>query len=313
MEYLLATFHFPYPTLKSGATMSSAFGEKPASGRLLPHGLLNLRDMINCYIASLSQLSSQLRLYQIVLGEQPGRVNGPNDPATDLMIENIHGWLGIAKTVASDFELDAVRDRIGIVENRLSKRRLTNAELSTEMRVLLETVDAGLRGHLIYRYPREQSKVLERWQEDWARVLDGFPSAQKDIQAGVDLWALQHHTASAFHFMRVLEHGLRALAKDVGISFDIQNWQNVIDEIEAEIRQISKRLPRGAEKNERLRFLSEAAKEFVYFKDGWRNYVAHNRANYDEYQSRGILEHVKAFMTTLSSKLREHVAEEKPC
>ena len=136
-------------------------------------------------------------------------------------------------------------------------------------------------------------------------MLEKFPSARDDILASVDLWALGHGTASVFHLMRVVEHGLRAVAENVGKSFETQNWQNIIDEIEAEIRNLGKSLPRGTEKNDRLQFLSETAKEFVYFKDGWRNYVSHGRGLYDVYQARSVLEHVKAFMTTISSRLSE--------
>lgn len=68
---------------------------------------------------------------------------------------------------------------------------------------------------------------------------------------------------------------------------------------------MGKTLPSGQARNDRLQFLSSAAKEFVFFKDGWRNYVAHNKAIYDEHQARSTLEHVKAFMTTLSLRLAE--------
>jgi hypothetical protein len=105
--------------------------------------------------------------------------------------------------------------------------------------------------------------------------------------------------------MRVLEHGLHALANELGKSFDVQNWKNILDEIEAEIRTQERTLPRGTSKNERLRFLSNAAKEFVYFKNGWRNYVSHGRDPYDEHQARSVMEHVREFMTVLSSQLHE--------
>lgn len=105
--------------------------------------------------------------------------------------------------------------------------------------------------------------------------------------------------------MRVLEHGLRALAKDVGKAFDVQNWQNIIDQIESEIRTQGKTLPVGPAKSERLRFLSEAAKEFSFFKDGWRNYVSHGRAAYDEHQARMVMDHVRTFMNGLSALLSE--------
>ena len=92
--------------------------------------------------------------------------------------------------------------------------------------------------------------------------------------------------------MRVLEHGLRALAKDVGKEFDVQNWQNVIDQIKSEIRALGKTLPSGKAKNERLQFYLRRPREFAYFKDGWRNYVSHNRGTYDEHQARSVMEHV---------------------
>jgi hypothetical protein len=41
------------------------------------------------------------------------------------------------------------------------------------------------------------------------------------------------------HLMRVLEVGLRALATRFEVEFGSQNWQNLIDQIEAQIRRIS--------------------------------------------------------------------------
>lgn len=58
-------------------------------------------------------------------------------------------------------------------------------------------------------------------------------------------------------------------------------------------------------KNERMQFLSEAAKEFFYFKDGWRNYVAHARGTYDEHQAASVLEHTRTFMNHLSTELSD--------
>ena len=109
-----------------------------------------------------------------------------------------------------------------------------------------------------------------------------FPSAVSEMRAARNAYAVGLNTASVFHCMRALEHGLRAMASDVGKIFDIQNWQNIIDEIEAEIKSEAKTLPRGAPKNDRLQFLSKAAAQFLYFKDGWRNYVSHGRVNYEE-------------------------------
>jgi hypothetical protein len=53
-------------------------------------------------------------------------------------------------------------------------------------------------------------------------------------------------------------------------------------------------------KSDWMKFYSEAAKEFYYFKDSWRNYVSHGGDPYDEHQALGTLEHVRGFMNHLA-------------
>ena len=93
------------------------------------------------------------------------------------------------------------------------------------------------------------------------------------------------------------------------LQVDAESWQTIIERIEAKIREVGKALPRGSEKLLRLGFLSEAAKEFVYFKDGWRNHVSHNRYSYDEHQARSIIEHVRSFMCVLSKNITSNPKE----
>ncbi len=254
--------------------------------------------MINSSVIGLSSLLSQLMLEQLC--REP---NGDGLVSQD-EYPQIEGWLKIALHVAEDFELQGVHNRVSLIKRKMGFG-ITQGRLATEYRILRETLDFELRGQHIYRYPAEQAVVLKEWKNDWLPALGSFPSAQSDILAAVDLWALSHPTACVFHLMRVLEHGIKALASDVGKTFDIQNWQNILDEIESEIRSQSRTLPRGIAKAERLQFLSEAAKEFHFFKDGWRNYVSHNRAVYDQNQARIVMDHVRSFMNVLSSHLSE--------
>jgi hypothetical protein len=64
-------------------------------------------------------------------------------------------------------------------------------------------------------------------------------------------------------------------------------------------------LPKKGEKDRKLQFLSEAAKEFAYFKDGWRNFVSHGHEKYDDAKALSVLEHTRAFMNHLASQLSE--------
>jgi len=54
--------------------------------------------------------------------------------------------------------------------------------------------------------------------------------------------------------MQVLESGLRALATDVGLTFDLQQWNTIIEQIESETTKLRKTLTAGVEKNKRMQF-----------------------------------------------------------
>jgi hypothetical protein len=184
-------------------------------------------------------------------------------------------------------------------------RQLTLDDLESEYRFLRELIQNEIKYHYFYRYSETQAERVNNFDEDWADVISAFSSARDDAFAAVDCVALEHGTAAVFHSMRVLEKGLRALAADVGRTYDRQMWGGIIDEIESEITKFRKTAPAGVPKDERLRFLSEAAKEFSYFKNAWRNHVSHGGDPYDADQAMAVVNHVKSFMSILSTKLSE--------
>lgn len=170
---------------------------------------------------------------------------------------------------------------------------------------LRDAITTELRQYFYYQYPKEKAAVLRTWKEDWKAAVAAFPSIEWNAYRATDCYGLQHNDACVFYCMRVLEVGLKAVAADVGLIFELQQWHNIIDQIESKISDERRSLPKGTARNERLQFLSEAAKEFFYFKEGWRNHVSHNRADYDEYQAISVLTHVRAFMNHLASNLSE--------
>jgi hypothetical protein len=132
-----------------------------------------------------------------------------------------------------------------------------------------------------------------------------FQDAIKDAHSGIQCFVLDQWTASVFHFMRVLEHGIRCICLIVEIpteNIQLENWKNILDQIEKKIRAMEQR-PRSQEKVENLRFLSEAAANFRYFKDAWRNHVSHSRAVYDSIDAKRVMDHVIDFMQQLAKRI----------
>jgi hypothetical protein len=198
------------------------------------------------------------------------------------------------------------------VSMRLIGRRLgykdSIPETPDEFDVIIEVLKDELSSKLFLFVPSERASHWERDDllSDGAKAA--FPSVAAELRAAGNAYAAALPTGSVFYSMRAVEYGLRALATDVGLVFDVQQWQHIIDEIQTKVDGMRKNgIPGMAKqaKDARLQFLSEAAKEFAYFKDGWRNYVSHAKVPYSEHQALTVLNHVADFTERLSSHLKE--------
>lgn len=132
-------------------------------------------------------------------------------------------------------------------------------------------------------------------------VVVAFPSSAGEIDEAGKCLALGRWTAAVMHLMRALEPALLALQRDVNVEHPKEQWHHVIDQIEAKIRQIKKRT-HGAEDE---KWYSDAAIQFRYIKDGWRNYSQHLHERYDKERAIDIFNATKALMRQLATRLRE--------
>jgi len=219
-------------------------------------------------------------------------------PRTEKQNAELKAHLEVLITHRETLKLDLSKEMIRAHLNNLP-------QTSREFQILVGAMLNELKGRLFLHVPPHRAAHYESEISLSEPAKKAFPSAISELRAARNAYAMGLNIASVFHSMRALEHGLRAMAADVGKTFDIQNWQNIIDEIEAEIRNEAKSLPRGMPKNERLQFLSEAATQFLYFKDGWRNYVSHGRANYEEANAENVISHVTSFFEILAKRLKE--------
>lgn len=178
-------------------------------------------------------------------------------------------------------------------------------DIADALKGLRWKIEQELRDRFFIYLDQKEAELFAAKSPLGEEVAIAFPSIEFDSREAAQSYAVGRHTACIFHCMRVLEGGLRALAADVGKTFDRQQWHNIIEEIESEVRTIAKTPPKTAARDDRVKWLSEAAKEFFYFKDGWRNYVAHGRSRYDGPQALSTLEHVRTFMRHLATRLTD--------
>jgi len=203
--------------------------------------------------------------------------------------------------------LDSVADLAGWILHELNRDdvKMTVGEFITRLRDLDFLFKTQASKQVFFRLNREESEMFRNEKPFGVEVAQAFPSTEtifEQVEA-VKCLALGRYTATVFHLMRVLEKGLKALASNLNVQFsipfDYQNWQNIIEQIEKEIGRLALQ-PKGQQKTDDLKVYSEIAQQFRYFKDAWRNNVAHSRETYSPEQALSIMRHVREFMQDIT-------------
>lgn len=200
------------------------------------------------------------------------------------------------------FGLTVTVAAINRLEKRLHDGEKDLVTIVSDLNYIQEQVGHELDSCLFLYVPSEGADYYENPQRGWQATLDKFPSTMLEVEEASKCFALGRYTACVFHAMRTLEAGLNVLADEFGVSTAKANWHNILDVIGSEINKKSQDL--GANWPDQ-QFYSEAALEFRHFKNAWRNHVMHLRLTFDEERARKINDHVRDFMTHLSTKLSE--------
>jgi hypothetical protein len=207
--------------------------------------------------------------------------------------------------------LEAVRDRCAecglLVSSGLADELVQRLDEPQSMGTfagktesLSATIIVEMRQALFMRIPAGRAKLYDLDEGFGADVANSFPSTSFDIKESGSSYATGRYTASVFHLMRALELGLVAMAKKLELDNIPENWQQLIDRIEKKLREMGKSQKSQAEKMMHEQF-SQAASNFMVFKDAWRNYTAHHRSKYTEDEADAIYRNVKSFMQKLAA------------
>jgi hypothetical protein len=169
---------------------------------------------------------------------------------------------------------------------------------------IYKTLTAELGSVLLRVIPREKAKYAGSGWLSGSDIRSKFPTSITELERGARCYAFGEPTACVFHSMRALEPGLAALAKPFNVSASHDNWQNIINEVEAAIRGLGA-LPKSQQKIEDEKFFGGAVAHLYFIKNAWRNHVAHTRDSYSDDEARKVLDRSKDFVESLCPRLRE--------
>jgi len=155
---------------------------------------------------------------------------------------------------------------------------------------------------LFFHADHDRSVEYLDWSTSSAAWRESFPFASFELSSAGECYLFNQPTAAVFHSMRALEIGLTALAGALGVKTARDQWEVVINNIEAAIKGISGPHA-GSDWRQKQEQYSEAALHFRYLKNAWRNHTMHARANYNLLKAKEIWHHSTDFIADLNRTL----------
>jgi hypothetical protein len=278
-----------------------------------PSGVVSLLAMLDFSAREYEQISYEFGFVIATLRMQPQAMN-LGSSIKKLVDETNRLGLLVTREALGEYLLEVVKaSKPGTVQIsghgdervvNFDDVGLNNERTCHHIEAIYSTLKAELRTTLFKVIPRERSKYNdESWIEGFM-IESCFPTSFQELVRGGICYSLGQPTACVFHAMRALEPGLSALAKPFNISASHDNWQNIIDQIEASVRAIGVQ-PKSVQKIEEEKFFGAATSHLYFVKNAWRNHVAHTRENYSDDQAIRILSRTEEFIESLSTRLKE--------
>jgi hypothetical protein len=131
-------------------------------------------------------------------------------------------------------------------------------------------------------------------------VFDRFESARVDIEEAGRCLAFNRGTATVMHLMRVMEVGLKAIARPLGIPY-APSWEGYLRQISDRMSSPTKKKPRQWRKIEP--FFRDVSGDLLTIKHAWRNPSMHVVRRYSPEEADEILRAVRRFMQRLAEGL----------
>jgi hypothetical protein len=184
--------------------------------------------------------------------------------------------------------------------------------LMRALRDRLTVLNSNIKGELAAKvFLDVPTRMIDQYRQTeplFGPLVDKkFPSLLKEIEESGKCLALGRSTASAFHSVRCLEAGLRAVSRCLGIPDPTtgaqRNWHFVLDGIE---KELTKRWPKSIDRfSGDGKIFSELHGFLSAMKNPYRNDTMHLDRNYDEGDARDIMGAIRSVMKMIASRMNE--------
>jgi hypothetical protein len=151
----------------------------------------------------------------------------PNDPVPEAQHSRIESNVEmVMRECAARLLLEETIHTCVLIEDlfrRYEYQKYTYKDLADILERLQKDIKRGASQQYFFHYPRNLPPLVcdgigfGGAGGEWKGIIDAFHSAKREIEAGVDCFAMGDYPGCIFHMMRIAELGLRLLAIERGI------------------------------------------------------------------------------------------------
>jgi hypothetical protein len=173
------------------------------------------------------------------------------------------------------------------------------AEIRNDLTEAFNVLQTQLHERLIMFIPTDKVVYYNALAFFGPEITSKFSNCTVDLDEAGKCFAAGRWTATVFHLMRVMEHGVRQLANTLGVAVNpTATWGQILNQLDAAINALPQTTP--AEASRRAEFQGLRASLHAV-KDAWRNPTMHPQATYTEQDAHEIITNVKTFLRRLAT------------
>ncbi|HEX4771323.1 MAG TPA: hypothetical protein VH351_10850 [Bryobacteraceae bacterium] len=178
---------------------------------------------------------------------------------------------------------------------------------SEHVESLIGTISRELQSQIFLSVRDGRREFYSNPTKDWERSIERFPDAQEDIEEMNKCFALSRYSASVFHSLLVVEHGLIALGHHIGVTDPKPGW-------DATYKRLSWLINNRASMPPDLNydFLEQTKVRLDSMKHAWRNKVNHaagklviERTGFSDVSAEEVIVACRSFMRHLAEGLQK--------
>jgi hypothetical protein len=221
----------------------------------------------------------------------------------------------VMKHCVGELLLDEADHTCVKLEQLFRKRYCTYRQLYELLKRLREDIVRGVGQEFFFHYRPALARMFFEIKGEWKEAITGFPLLEREIQAGVDCYAMEDYPGCVFHTMRIAEAGLREIARDVGVKalsakrgekkpIEWGTWDEVFTAIDNKSAETRKKV-QGPKRDRLFVYYDMALTELKWMRGLYRDPTMHYRETYRKGEAFDAIGRTKNLVTTIAKRRGE--------